>query len=179
MADKAVPLKGPEIRSFLGEIADALNQQEWQTTLIIVGGALLAMHGLRDTTMDVDTVSTLDPNLQDIIQSIGLRHGLRLDWLNDNARAFTPQTLDIRDCEVVFDSEQLRVLAPPFQQLFLMKLYRSSAQDFEDMVSMWPQCGFQSPQHVVDQFFQAYPHAPDDTYLLDFIVGIAEAAART
>jgi hypothetical protein len=57
-----------------------------------------------------------------------------------------------------------------------MKLYRNDPQDYEDMIRIWPLCGFDSPQAAVDAFFEAYPHAPSDEYLIDLMRQIAHAA---
>lgn len=53
-----------------------------------------------------------------------------------------------------------------------MKLYRALPQDYEDMVLLWPNCGFADPTDAADAFWRAYPHAPDDEFLTDYIEGI-------
>lgn len=54
-----------------------------------------------------------------------------------------------------------------------MKLYRSNPQDYEDMVSIWLDCGFVDAEDAADAFRSAYPHAPDDPYLANHIKRIA------
>ena len=58
-----------------------------------------------------------------------------------------------------------------------MKLYRSDPQDREDLVALWPMCRFSDPEHAVDAFKRAYPHAPEDDYLGEYIADIARDAA--
>lgn len=59
-----------------------------------------------------------------------------------------------------------------------MKLNRAVPQDYEDMVLLWPSCGFVDPADAAGAFGRAYPHAPDDEHLTDFIGGIAAEAAN-
>lgn len=45
------------IERYLGEVADELPHSGSQRTVIVVGGALLAWHGLREATRDVDSAT--------------------------------------------------------------------------------------------------------------------------
>jgi len=58
--------------------------------------------------------------------------------------------------------------------VFLMKLNAARDHDLDDLRALWPLAGFGSPQQAAEQFWRAYPHAPDDPYLANFIAGIAE-----
>ena len=55
------PLDAAHIKQYLTEVAETLDDDQ-QHTLIIVGGALLAWHGLRDATHDVDSVDDSTPS---------------------------------------------------------------------------------------------------------------------
>jgi hypothetical protein len=44
--------------------------------LILVGGAWLALHGLRDSTLDVDSVKPLDDEFRSCIETVASRHDL-------------------------------------------------------------------------------------------------------
>jgi hypothetical protein len=59
--------------------------------LIIVGGSLLAWHGLRESTEDVDSVRLLDDELRSAVASVAAFHDLPSDWLNANAAMFIPR----------------------------------------------------------------------------------------
>jgi hypothetical protein len=168
------PLGAVEIRGHVAEVADELARVGPQHVLLLVGGALLAWHGLRDTTRDVDSIHRLDQELRDAVERVALRHHLGPAWINDDAAGFRPSTLSDKDCEVLLDHPRLLVLGAPLDQVFLMKLYRVDAQDYEDLVTLWPLCGLQSPENAVALFHQAYPHAPDDPYLASMIRDIAE-----
>ena len=178
MSDTSVPMDADAVRSTLTDVAQELGPHGPQHTVVIVGGAHLALTGIRESTVDIDSITLLDDELKSAIKSVALNRGIQLNWLNDDARGFTPATFDLGECEVIFESDRLRVLAPPMRQIFVMKLYRSNARDFEDMTAIWSRCNFDSPREVVELFYEAYPHAPDDEFLEDFVRQIADAAAR-
>jgi hypothetical protein len=49
-------LSGDEMKALLAEVAEVMDPTGPQHTLIIAGGSLLAMRGLRGTSEDVDSV---------------------------------------------------------------------------------------------------------------------------
>jgi hypothetical protein len=102
---------------------------------------------------------------------------LRRGWLNDAAAAFWPVGASFEDSAVVYEQEPLVVRAPPPEVVFVMKLYRADPQDREDMVLLWPMCRFASPEDAVEAFEAAYPHAPEDEHLVEFVREIAQDAS--
>lgn len=176
MTTEGTPLDGQGIRAQFQEVADHLPIAGQQHTLIVVGGALLALHGLRHSTLDVDSIRRIEPELRDAVEAVAARRGLRIDWLNDHAARFTPATFIESECAVLLDHPRLMVLGVPLDQVFVMKLYRLSAQDYEDLVTIWPLCSFESPAQAAAQFQEAYPHAPEDPHLARLIERIAEEA---
>lgn len=167
-------LTGEDIRSLLQEVAEELDDDTTRT-LIMAGGSLLAWHGLRDSTHDVDTIALLDDDLRRAVAVVGARHGLAAHWLNDRARPFAPATLVLADCPVLMDHPALRVLGVPLEQLFLMKLdaARVRSADFGDMLRLWPLCAFRDEHEVVARYYEAYPNAIEDEFLGDYVAGIA------
>jgi hypothetical protein len=168
------PLTGAEIRERVQEVAERLNPEGAQH--ILVGGSLLAWHGLRETTEDVDSVWLLDDELQSAVASVAADHDLASDWLNAKAAMFTPATLDPDSCEVLLEHGRLLVLGAPLPEMFLMKMYRGFPNDVADMIQMWPEIEYTNAQEVVDAFFAAYPHAPVDEHLDQYVVDIAARA---
>jgi len=65
--------------------------------LIVVGGSALALLGLRKSTHDIDSLTFLPDEIQEIICDIGIQDDLGTDWLNDRARAFEPNDFESRD----------------------------------------------------------------------------------
>ena len=136
-----------------------------QHVVVVAGGSLLAWHGLRESTRDVDSLRRLDPELVSAADEVGAAHGLAAGWLNAHAAGFAPATLDLDACGVLLERPRLRVLGAPLEQVFLMKLYSARDRDLDDLRALWPHTGFASAEDAVEQFWQAYPHAPDDPSL--------------
>ncbi|MDQ3611254.1 MAG: DUF6036 family nucleotidyltransferase [Actinomycetota bacterium] len=170
------PLDGQRIVQYLNEVADRLGPDGPEHTVIVVGGSLLALRDLRQTTVDIDSVRRLDAELMTAVAAVASDHGLAPRWLNDSAAMFKPATLRDGDCHVELERGRLLVLSAPLDQVFVMKLYASRAPDLDDMVTLWPHCTFGSAQAVVDAFHVAYPHLEHDPYLIDHVAAIAAAA---
>ena len=166
-------LDGAAIKALIVEVAAELDDQA-QRTIIVVGGSLLAWHGLRDATEDVDSIRLLDDVLRDAVKTIAVRHGLAANWLNDHAAPWAPATLDVNACEVLFEHGQLRVLGLPLRDIFLMKLNRGDPPDLVDMRSVWPfvRSEFASAAEVMTAYYAAFPNEDpaDDPYLGDLVV---------
>ncbi len=138
----------------------------------MVGGALLALRGLRDATRDVDTTTPIDADLRAAIARVALQHGLAPQWLNDHAKPFLPATFNQDACEVLIDRPELTVLAAPFDQVFLMKLFASRAADVDDLNVLWEHCSFETPEAAASAFYLGYPHLEADEGLADHIRGL-------
>lgn len=147
------------------------------TVLVVVGGSYMALRGLRHATADVDTVTKLQVTVRDAVNVVARRRHLRPNWLNDYAEPFTPVGLRLDMCDVLLDLPSLRVLGPPPDCIFLMKLYAGRAPDFDDMVTLWPLCTFASASEAAERFVAAYPQAPPDPELIPYIAEIATTAA--
>jgi len=170
------PLGGDEIRSCLLELADELGEAGTAHTVVLVGGALLALRGLGDATADVDSITSLNDELQEAIRAVATRHGLAPGWLNASAAPFAPVGLNEADCDVVLKQKRLCVLGAPMKYVFVMKLYAARAPDYDDMVRIWPSAGFGSAEEATALFFDAYPHAPEDGFLTNWVQQIADEA---
>jgi hypothetical protein len=129
------------------------------------------------STRDVDSARRLGADLEHVVARIATRHDLSPSWLNDSAAPYWPATADYDDCEVVYQRGGLEVRTPEPEVIFVMKLHRADPQDREDLVSLWPMCDFGNPAEAAREFQQAYPHAPDDEYLVDYIADVASDAA--
>lgn len=163
-----IPLDARDIEQYLTELAEEL-QGGPQHALVVAGGALLAWHGLRTATHDVDSVQRLDADLVAAVQRVAARHDLAPKWLNDSAAAFLPATFDRSACDVLLEHPNLRVLGLPWDQLFLMKLNASRAVDTADIERIWPRCSFETAEKAVEAFYAAYPLEQTDEYLADYI----------
>ena len=136
---------------------------------MVVGGALLALHGLREATRDVDSTTAVDEDLRDAVARVAARHGLAPAWLNDRAQPFLPRTFDEAECVVLLDRPGLTVLGAPLDQVFLMKLFASRAADVDDLEVLWEHCTFETPAAAAAAFHRGYPHLEHDEHLADHI----------
>lgn len=168
------PLHADAIRQHLAEVADELPPDGPRRTIVLVGGALMALLGLRPATRDVDTVERLDEPTKEAVATVARRHGLAPRWLNDSAAAFRPSGFDVATCRVLLDRSTLLVLGAPADQVFLMKLNAARAVDTADLRALWPLCTFESPQAAVEAFYAAYPLEAEDDNLADFIDSLLE-----
>jgi hypothetical protein len=166
-----------ELEALFDELASELGRLRVAADVVMVGGAWLLWHAQRVATRDVDNARRLGPQLSKAIDAVGQRHDLRSGWLNDAAAAFWPAGASLEDASVVYDRESLVVRAPAPEVVFVMKLYRADPQDREDMVLLWPMCGFASPEDAVGAFEAAYPHAPEDEHLVEYVRAIATDAS--
>lgn len=171
MSGDGILLDGEAIKRLVREVADELVDSE-QRVIVVVGGSLLAWHGLREATRDIDSIRRLDVELREAVRRVAARHDLPYDWLNDHAVAFAPFGFEVEECEVLLDTPRLKALGAPFRDVFLMKLRRSDPQDLVDMRALWPyvQHEFASASEVVDAFVAAFPVEPADEYLNSFVV---------
>jgi hypothetical protein len=76
---------------------------------------------------------------------------------------------------VLYESPQLRVLGPPPDVVFLMKLSAARTTDHRDMAVLWPKCSFSSPEAAVAAFYDAYPLEEPDKNLERFVADIVAA----
>ncbi len=144
-----------------------------------MGGSYLALLGLRSSTHDVDTITSLDPAMRDAVVAVAVAHGLPAGWLNSSARPWAPQGLTLADCVLLLEHEHLRVLGPPADAVFRMKLSASRAPDLDDLLQLWPRSTFTSANDVVDRYYRAYPHEERDPHLAEWVQRIIDAASRS
>jgi len=162
------PLGREDIRSLLQEVSVELTGNR-ERRIVVVGGALLALHGLREATRDVDSTTAVDAELRDAVARVAARHGLAPAWLNDRARPYLPATFSESECDVLIEGPRLTVLGAPLDQVFLMKLYASRAADVDDIEVLWEHCSYDTPEEAADAFHLAYPHLEVDEHLADHI----------
>lgn len=146
--------------------------------VVVVGGSYLALAELRESTRDVDVATRLTDATRRAVEEVAAERGLAPRWLNDDAAVFLPKGLTEDECESVFDGDQLTVVAPSADWIFLMKLYAARAVDRADMVRLWPYTGFDDVETAIERYKDAYPYAPADEDLPEFLADIAAQAHK-
>ena len=136
----------------------------------------IAAAKLKPITRVIDSITHLETVTKQAIVEIGQQHGYAPDWLNDQAAAFRPIGLTTQDCTIVFDHPTLTVLGPSPDWIFLMKLYAGRTIDHQDLTRLWPLTNFTTTNKVIQQFRNAYPSAPDDPYLAEYVDTIRHQA---
>ena len=164
------------IRKLFEELETHLTLDESPSVIVITGGALLALRGLRSATTDVDAVSNLSSIIRIAATSVARSRDLDPSWLNNRAQAFVPATFDVATCEPEIVRGRLVVLGVSMTDLFLMKLNAARDRDLEDLELLWPHSGFESPQRAVDAYYAAYPDESFDPFLEAFVGMIANRA---
>jgi hypothetical protein len=137
----------------------------------------MALLGLRESTMDVDTITRLDDVVRQAVADVGRELGLDPTWLNDRAFAFQPH-IEAVPGTVMFEHPSLIIEGPSAEVVFLMKLGRGEQRDRGDLIALWPRTHFATPETAALAYAEAYPHAPDDEHLVGYITEIASAAAE-
>lgn len=163
------------ILDFLGEVADELGDLGPTHTIIVAGGAMLTIQGLRDATRDVDSIEPIDDELVRIVAVVAKRHdGLAPSWLNAHAAAWRPNGFDPDSCELIFERQRLRVLGVSPRVMFLMKLeaVRARTRDREDLVQLWTHAGFTNPEEAVAAYWVAYPGSSPDPHLVKYVADV-------
>jgi hypothetical protein len=162
-----------ELEALFDELAHELDMNGASAQIVMVGGAWMLWHSQRLSTRDVDSARKLGSDVELAVTRIAERHDLPKGWLNDSAAPFWPLTASYEDCDVVYENRAVEVRSPGPEVIFVMKLYRADPQDREDLVSLWSLCGFRDADDAEHAFRQAYPHAPEDDYLRDYITEVA------
>lgn len=175
------PFSGEEIVDLVTEVAEALPSDGHQRVIIVVGGSLLAWHGLRASTLDVDSIERLDDELRRAVATVAARHDLAVAWLNDRAVPWRPATFETVTCTTLLDHPRLLVLGASLRDVFLMKLDRANARDLADLVALWPHvaASFPTAVAVVAAYTEAFPASPEDPELRSFVIDIASRAGST
>ena len=171
MADGLLRNRG-ELELLFGELATELLLLGVSADVVMVGGSWMLWHAQRSSTRDVDSGRRFETDLGAAVSRVAARHDLQPGWLNDHAAAFWPAGASYDDCRVVFERDGLTVRIPSADVIFVMKLYRAQPQDREDLIALWPLCGFVDADEAARAFRDAYPHAPEDEYLASYIAEV-------
>ena len=132
------------------------------SSLSVVRSWLSTAYATRHTTSIRSTASPR--SIRAAAEEVARARGFEPDWLNDRVAGFAPVGLDEDECEVFYEHPRLRVLGPPPDYVFLMKLYAArGGPDHDDMVALWPRCSFTSAEDAASRFAAVYPHVRRDT----------------
>ena len=167
------------LERLFNELATELEASGTAADVVMVGGAWMLWHSRRAATLDIDAVKRLDPAIAPAVQSVAARQDLANQWLNDAAAPFWPAGHDLEATTTVFTTSALTVRVPAADVVFLMKMYRGNENDRDDLVLLWPMCTFVDVEAAHEAFRAAYPKAPDDEHLTEWLAEIVSDADTT
>lgn len=155
----------------LREVADELPRDQPRRTIVVGGGALLAFHAIRESTVDVDSVAALDAEIVGAARRVATRHGLSVHWLNADATPWTPTGVTIDACEILIDTPTLVVRGLPLPLVFLMKIHALRAKDRADIRRLWELAPYPDLATARAAYEHAYPDDVDE-FLFDEVARI-------
>ena len=128
-------------------------------SILIVGGAAIALQWGGRWTNDVDVVSEgMTSELRAAVAKIGARRGLRSDWINDAAKikaaspeiGLKPQTLYV--------GKRFSVYGADARYLLAMKLMSRRPIDRADIPILLEETGISSEEDLLNLVENAYPN---------------------
>lgn len=174
-------LTGVEIRALLDKIGQRLVDVDLTATVLIVGGAAIALTlETRDSTTDVDAIDRDTRQIYAIADEVGAEHGLLDGWFNRAAAAWVPP-VGFAWTREPFVTGGLTVLLADPRTLLVMKMLSNRPTDFPDLVDLVRELEISEPSEIVQLVHQAYPDGhgarmpSDDDLLLDAAEIIREA----
>jgi len=120
-------------------------------------------------SQDVDTLGALTSDVESAARRIAREWGLDDRWLNSGPTPFWPAGLHRSSCREVLHVGSLRVLVPPPEFVFAMKLYAYRLKDLDDLSHLWRACRFPDREAALAFDWDEYPHEPNDLYLVTLI----------
>lgn len=152
----ARPLKNTEILELVAEVDYELSDRSEPISIVVVGGAAIALQWGNRTTYDVDIASDDMPlELRLAVARVGNRRGIRPDWLNDGVKGFVP--VFSPSLKTVYEGRNLRVLGADAKYLLAIKLRRSRIVDRIDILFLMELTGLVDKEALLDLVETAYP----------------------
>ena len=168
----ARPLRNTEILELIAEVDNELADRKEPISIVVVGGAAIALQWGNRTTYDVDIASDNMPlELRTAVAQVGNRRGIRPDWLNDGVKGFVPGfSPSLRS---LYEGRNLLVFGADAKYLLAIKLRRSRIVDRIDILSLMELTGLVNREALLDLVETAYPSWMIDVrvqYVIDEVV---------
>lgn len=167
-------LSRAELIALLEEVAAELEDRGLRGDLFVVGGAAMALaYNTRRATRDLDAVFEPKSVVYDVARTVGERHDLPEDWINDGVKGFLPG--EDPNATTLFDRPGLSVRVASAPYLFAMKAIAARAgRDGEDLLQLYRLCGFTSVGEAwecVERFYPTHLIPPKTGFLLQELLG--------
>ena len=139
-----------DILRFLKEINSRLMDMCKTGEIFIVGGAAISLaFGGRDATEDIDAIYKPRSEIRKIIQIMADEHGLRSDWLNNDAEHFVTESMTFT---LLFEYSNLKVSHIDAECLLAMKLASArpdTSPDMDDCLLLMEKLGIHEEKELL------------------------------
>lgn len=146
---------------------DALLPTGPRITLLLIGGAALAVHWGDRFSMDVDVVA---PGLPDEVlnaaSAVASKHGIAQTWL-ENPWGLAPELEP--EAARVASGQRLDIDVPCLEYILAMKLYAARLKDAADTARLICDTGLLSRRQLTELLNRAYPNAPESELRQEFL----------
>lgn len=152
----ARPLNNTEILELIAEVDHELADRDEPISIVVVGGAAIALQWGNRTTYDIDIASDDMPlELRSAVAQVGNRRGIRPDWLNDGVKGYVP--IFSPSLRSVYEGRNLLVFGADAKYLLAIKLRRSRIVDRIDILSLMKLTGLVDKEALLHLVETAYP----------------------
>lgn len=179
-------LSAAEIEELLDDVDRRLIEEGSSASIVLVGGAAIALSGLRDdrVTRDVDALTRDGEVLRRVAREVAADRGLPNDWLNGNAMQWMPPIPASMWPEG--EAAGLHVVRADDGFLLATKLVAQRRRDVDDVIALADRLGLRgAPAQVFEDHVRRYYTDPEQlVFILDGtdvdaeLRFLAEAAAR-
>lgn len=158
-----------EIKQYLSELNDELELKGIKGEVSLFGGAVMALaFRSRVTTKDVDAIFYPTAEIRAAVKTIGERHGLAENWLNDGVKGYVVA----HQKRILFSMPNLIVFIPESDYLLAMKAIaaRTGTEDEADITKLIESMNLTSPNQVFSIIEKYYPDKlvpPRTQYLIE------------
>ncbi len=126
----------------LNDLNHEFSQKKIKIKLIICGAFAIEMHGFSrvQETIDIDTYLRIDNEIRKIISAVGIRNGIKSDWLNDQVSDITPPEGFEKRLVEINQWSNIFVQLMSVEDLIKMKVAawftrgQATTKDYEDLI---------------------------------------------
>ncbi|WP_423977537.1 DUF6036 family nucleotidyltransferase [Lancefieldella rimae] len=151
---------------YFEELNQRLAEADLKLTLIIVGGYVLELRGLR-ATQDVDAFYQSSKLLDQIIMEIGEKYDINLpneNWLNNSVSNVNVEP-DLADCNLLRKYSNLTIYTASLEYVLYMKAQSARLQDIKDMGTIIQELKLDSPKALEEKLIdKGFTYDQSDIY---------------
>ena len=120
--------------------------------IVVYGGSAFALHGLRNSSADIDVEiigGELNLEVQQIINKVGRDYDLNKDWFNDQVSIMLPEKIKKSKKINYISLSNLKVKVPVLEELLAMKVIAGRDKDNKDIELLLNRLGIHEKDKIV------------------------------